>query len=113
VSRTVVLAVRVEGRPLRRLRGELLAHLRADPVLVVDAGGVQHLSDAGQAVLVAAHRAAVARGGRLHLHQPSPEVIAALRASGLQHLLQHTPARLEAAGPSQNRCASTGQPSRA
>jgi len=46
VSRTVVLPVRVEGRLLPRLRGELLAHLRADPVLVVEAARVQHLSDA-------------------------------------------------------------------
>lgn len=84
----MVLPVRVEGRPLRRLRGELLAHLRADPVLVVEADAVQHLSDAGLAVLVTAHRAAVARGGRVHLHQPSPELVAALQASGLRHLLQ-------------------------
>lgn len=102
MSRTVVLPARVEGRPLHRLRSELLAHLRADPVLIADAGGVRHLSDAGQAVLVAAHRAAVARGGRLQLHQPSPEVVAALRASGLRHLLQDTRARLEADGPPQD-----------
>ena len=54
---------------------------------------MQHLSDAGQAVLVTAHRAALARGGQVHLHQPSPQVVAALRASGLRHLLQG-PARL-------------------
>ena len=82
-----MLPVRVEGRPLRRLRGELLAHLRQDPVLVVDAADVRYLSDAAQAVLITAHRAAVAHGGHLHLHQPSPEVIAALQASRLQHLL--------------------------
>lgn len=104
MSRTVVLPVRVEGRPLRRLRGELLAHLRADPVLVIDAGGAQHLSDAGQAVLVAAHRTAVARGGRLQLHQPSPEVTAALRASGLHHLLHDPRTHFEAAGPPPNGC---------
>ena len=91
----MVLPARVEGRPLRRLRAELLCHLRADPVLVVEASDVQHLSEAGQAVLVAAHRAAAARGGRLHLHQPSPEVVAALRASGLRHLLQEVRARVE------------------
>jgi len=84
----VVLPVRVEGQLLRRLRGELLAHLRADPVLVVEAARVQHLSDAAQAVLVTAHRAAVARGGRVHLHQPSSEVVAAMRARSLRHLLQ-------------------------
>ena len=83
----MLLPARVEGPSLRQLRGELLAHLRADPVLVLEAAGVQHLSDAGQAVLVTAHRAAVARGGRVHLHQPSPEMIAALRANGLRHLL--------------------------
>jgi anti-sigma B factor antagonist len=88
MSHTVVLPSRVEGRPLRVLRAELLAHLRADPVLVVEAASVQHLSPAGQAVLVAAHRAAVARGGRLHLHQPSAVVTAALLSSGLRHLLQ-------------------------
>jgi anti-anti-sigma regulatory factor len=110
VSRTVVLPVRVEGRLLPRLRGELLAHLRADPVLVVEAARVQHLSNAGQAVLVTAHRAAVARGGRVHLHQPSPEMIAALRTSGLQHLLQDARINCEAAVPAQNGCASTGQP---
>lgn len=95
MSRTVVLPARVEGRLLRRLRADLLSHLRADPVLVVEAAGVQHLSEAGQAVLVAVHRAAAARGGRLHLHQPSPEVVAALRATGLRHLLQETRARVE------------------
>lgn len=94
MSRTVVLPVRVEGQPLRRLRGEMLSHLRADPVLVVEAAGVQHLSDAAQAVLVTAHRAAVARGGRVHLHQPSSQVVAALRASGLRHLLQDTGTRI-------------------
>jgi len=101
VSRTVVLPVRVEGRPLRRLRSELLAHLRADPVLIVEATEVQRLSTAGQAVLVTAHRAAVARGGRVHLHQASPEMIAALRASGLWHLLPDTQAHCEAAVPAQ------------
>ena len=93
MSGAVVLPARVEGRLLRRLKRELLACLREDPVLVVDASGVQHLSDAGQAVLVTAHRAAGLRGGRLHLHQASPEVVAALRASGLRHLLVGMPAR--------------------
>ena len=105
-----MLPVRVEGRPLRRLRRELLAHLRADPVLVVEAAGVQRLSNAGQAVLVTAHRAAVARGGRVHLQQASPEMIAALRASGLWHLLQDTRVHCKAAVPAQDACASTGQP---
>ncbi len=99
MSRTVVLPVRVEGRPLRRLRSELLAHLRADPVLVVDAAEVQRLSSAGQAVLVSVRRAAVARGGRMHLHQASPEMIAALRGSGLSHLLQDTSVHDEAPVP--------------
>lgn len=110
-----MLPERVEGRPLRQLRSELLAHLRADPVLVVEAAGVQRLSDAGQAVLVTAHRAALARGGRVYLHQASPEMIAALRASCLQHLLQDTRARFEAAGPQQSRYGSIGhrhEPSR-
>lgn len=102
MSRTVVLPVRVEGRPLRRLRAELLAHLRDDPVLVLEAAEVQHLSDAAQAVLITAHRAALARGGRLRLHSPSAEVVTALRAHGLLHLLQSAQA-----GPSPTARATT------
>jgi len=88
------------GRPCHQAAPALRCRPGTGPDvdLVVDA-------DAGQAVLVAAHRAAVARGGRLHLHQPSPEVIAALRASCLQHLLQDTRARFRAAGPPPNGCA--------
>lgn len=106
MSRTVVLPVRVEGPPLRRLRHELMAQVRADPVLVVEASAVQHLSDAGQAVLVTAHRAAVARGGRLYLHQPSIEVVTALQATGLRHLLQDSRCSLRRAGACSGRVAS-------
>lgn len=44
----MTLPSHVEGRPLRRLRSELLAHLRADPELVLQAAGVRHLPDAGR-----------------------------------------------------------------
>lgn len=84
---TLALPRSVQGRALASLRRDLLRLLRTDPVLVVDASRVEELSEPGQALLVAVHRMARSRGGRLQLQQPSPAVVSALRASGLHHLL--------------------------
>lgn len=88
----------VQGRALTALCGDLVRLLRTDPVLIVDASRVEHLSDAGQALLVTAHRTARSRGGRLQLVQPLPAVVTALRASGLRHLLAADHAPLQRPG---------------
>lgn len=81
----------VHGRDLPGLRQQLRHAVRSHVLIVLDCSQVQELSPAGQALLVAARRAAHHRGARLCLARPSPPMTAALRRTGLSHLLCDQP----------------------
>lgn len=83
----IELPTQLEGRGLLALRQQLLTGLRPGNDLVVDCRNVQAVSFAGQAVLVAADRAARRRGGHLRLLHPSDVMVTAFRSTGLSHLL--------------------------
>lgn len=98
MSIPVELPSRVAGGCLPGLRQELFAGLRQHSDLVLDCSRITHLSPAGQALLVATHRAARRSGVRLSFLDPSDAMITALRRSGLRHLLTAAPRPEDAAG---------------
>ncbi|WP_433307116.1 STAS domain-containing protein [Actinoplanes sp. CA-030573] len=73
------------------VRDELIATLLAavdrSTAVVVDLGAVDFLDSSGVHGLVAAHRAAAERGGRLYLENPSGSVAAVLDLTGVAALL--------------------------
>lgn len=75
------LAVREE------LTAALLAAVRRAPVVVVDVGGLDFLDSSGVHGLVAAHRAALERGGHLYVENPTGAVATVLDLTGLRALL--------------------------
>lgn len=87
MTATLHLPPALEGRHLPALRRALFEALRNDPHLAVDGSHVRVLSLAGQAVLLSTGRAARRRGGDLLVDSPSDAMTAALRATGLRHLL--------------------------
>lgn len=84
---TVQLPRQVAGRCLHGLRQQLFDGLRRGEQVVLDCSRVEELSVAGQALLVAARRAARSGGGHFYLHQPTTAMISTLRGTGLTHLL--------------------------
>jgi len=75
------LAVREE------LVATLLAAVGRAAVVTVDLAEVDFLDSSGVHGLVAAHRAAVERGGRVVLENPSASVAAVLEVTGVRDLL--------------------------
>lgn len=75
------LAVREE------LVATLLAAVGRSATVTVDLAEVDFLDSSGVHGLVAAHRAAVERGGRLYVTNPSGSVAAVLDVTGLSGLL--------------------------
>jgi anti-sigma B factor antagonist len=69
------------------LAATLLAAVHRSPVVVVDLGGLDFLDSSGVHGLVAAHRAALERGGHLYLENPTGSVAAVLDLTGLRALL--------------------------
>jgi len=66
----------------RALKAQLLEAI-ATPNPTLDARAVTAVDAAGLQLLIAAARAARARGGRLTLHEPSPALLRALALAGL------------------------------
>lgn len=87
VQVVVALPARADRLGLSALRRQLRVALHGPGELVVDGSRVQELSLGAQALLVAARRTARRRGLAWRLDQPTPALLAALRASGLSHLL--------------------------
>jgi anti-sigma B factor antagonist len=73
------------------VRDELIATLLAavgrSPSVVVDLAAVEFLDSSGLHGLVAAHRAAAEKGGRLYLENPTGTVAAVLDLTGVGELL--------------------------
>jgi len=65
----------------------LLAAVDRSPTVVVDLADVDFLDSSGIHGLVAAHRAAVERGGRVVVENPSGSVAAVLDVTGVRDLL--------------------------
>ena len=87
MSITVHMPTVVEGEAVAQLRRSLTPLTRDGSDVTVDARGVERLSPAGQAALVAAARRSRSHGGHLSITHPSPATVDALRGSGLLHLL--------------------------
>jgi anti-anti-sigma factor len=89
VGRVLVLDDAGLHQGLNTLRwhlGRLLAEAGGD--LVIDVGGLSHLSSATVAVLLRTRRLCRARGQRLVLVRPNGDVGSVLRRSGLENLFE-------------------------
>ena len=70
-----------------QMSATLLAAVSRSPVVIVDLAGVDFLDSSGVHGLVAAHRAAVERGGHVYVENPSGSVAAVLDVTGIRDLL--------------------------
>ncbi len=85
------VAGELDAQGTERLRALFDDEIRPGRRLVLDLSGVDHLSAAALAALVAAHCRLRDSGGSLVLAAPSPAVVRVLRISGLHRVL-HTQA---------------------
>jgi anti-anti-sigma factor len=82
-----------------QLSEALLAAVHRCDTVVVDLAAVEFLDSSGLHGLVAAHRAAAERGGRLYVENPTGTVAAVLDLTGVAALLSRNGLRPEVAGP--------------
>ena len=68
----------------------LLTAVHRSGTVLVDLAAVEFLDSSGLHSLVAAHRAAVERGGRLYVENPTGSVAAVLDLTGVAGLLSRT-----------------------
>ena len=83
----LVVAGELDAEAAERLRAELDDAVAPGRQVVLDVSGVDHVSAAALAVLVAAHRRLRDGAGCLVLASPSPAVVRVLRVSGLHRVL--------------------------
>lgn len=86
-SVTLTLTGELDTRGAERLRALLDDAVAPGRRLVLDLSGVEHLSSAALAVLVAGHRRLRDAGGALVVSSPSSAVVRVLRVSGLHRVI--------------------------